>query len=201
MLLYDNLEDCQGKLLNTICYHKGRAVFVKEVGYNEDQDAKSPYRIALKSMHERHFIWTTIADPEFSFRDFNLGYSNHGGTAAWWYRVPLKQYRQGLRSDQMKHVYSDPHMHGYAKWDYTRPVVEMLENTYPKIENCAKPLKEGDVSIIAFHKDFALGFDRLHNDFLVEHKGKVVGQTSSLKTVTLLSEFKYLQEAVQEAVG
>lgn len=200
MLLYDNLEDAQGKLLNTICSYAGQAVYVREVRYQENSD-KPPYRVALMLKGVKNVLWINLDDPKFSFRDFNIGYSNHGGTAAWWYRKPLKQYRQGLRADQMNHLCAKPEFNGYAKWDYHKPIIEMLENKYPSMDTCKKALVDGEEVVSAFHKDLAMSYDRIHKDFILEYHGKLIGQTSTFKNFELLDEYKYLTETIKEAIG
>lgn len=198
MILYDNIEDANGKLAGTICLLKGKPVLVREV-CTSDEDPKAPYTLLVQGHRDRNYIKSNIDDPNFSFKDFNLGYANQGSYACWWFRKPMKQFRQGLRIDQMSLKMSRPELAGHFRWEFGLPIVKMLENNYPPIEECAKALRDQMTEGAAFHKDVALSFDRIHQDYLVEYRGSIVGNTADLKTFTLLNEYKYLTEAIQEA--
>ena len=199
MLHYDNLEDTKAKLEGTICMYDGEAVRVQEIGL-ADADGKLPYTVYLKCKGGKGRN-ISLDDPKFEFRNFNLGYANQGTVAYWWYRRPLKQYRQGLRSDQMASLYAKPDWYGHQRWDYNNSIISMLENAYPSLETCEKSLKDEQSHCRAFNRDFSVSYDRIHRDLLIEHRGKIIGQTSNFKAFHLLEEFKHLTEAVQEAIG
>ncbi len=198
MLLYDNLEDTMSKLHGTIVYYGGLAALVREVN-PDDVEQKLPYLLTLQTKG-RNYITCPINDPKFSYKDYNLGYANHGSAASWWYRKPMKQYRQGLRADQMNSIFSRPNIYGRARWEFSNSIIQMLENNYPKIDTCERNLKEGEVEVMAFHRDLAMSYDRIHKDFIIEYRGKIAGQTNNLKDFSLLDEYKYLTEAIKEAM-
>ncbi|OYV41138.1 MAG: hypothetical protein B7Z80_02680 [Rhodospirillales bacterium 20-64-7] len=199
MLQYDNIDDAQIKLLKTICLYDKKPVHVLGVDM-ADIHGKLPYKLTLK-LPTGDYINCLLDDPKFSFRDYNLGYANQGAAPYWWFRRPLKQYRQGLRGDQMESRFSNPNLYGGARFEYSRGIIAMLENQYPHYEKCARPLVDGEAYGLAFHKDFALSYDRLHKDFIIEYRGKVIGQTKNFKDFTVLDEFKHLQEPLTEALG
>ena len=200
MLLYDNLKDAQDKLLGTICMYKGRACLVREV-IPHNPDNTPPFGLTLAFRNTRSLTRTTTDDKDFDFRHFKLGYAHHSGVIAWWYRKPVKQYKQGLRQDQVKAVLSKPEHYRGIAWDWSQDIVDMLENSYPSLGTCQKMLMDGENSAMAFNRDFGLSYDKIHKDYIFEHRGRLVGQTSNFKNFTLLEEFKYLNESLKEILN
>src|SRR5690606_29840516 len=116
-----------------------------------------------------------LSDPEFNYREFNLGYANAGVYAGWWYRRPHKQYSQGLKKHQMGWRTSHPGYHPDEPFGFTKSFIQMLENNYPHLDVCQQQLRDHVRLAIAFHRDFALTWDEIHNDFLLEYRGKKIG--------------------------
>lgn len=197
MLLYDNLEDAKVKLVSTFCYHKGKAVMVREVLEDEGQS----FILRLQGLNARNYTHTKLDDPAFNYMNFNLGYSNHKHAAAWWYRIPFKQYRQGLKHDQVKRRASNSGFYHEVEFGFNKPITDMMENIYPKYEECEKLLKDQNASIMAFHKDFACTWDHIHQDLIVEYKGTSIGSMTSPKNIKLLDDYAHLTEALREAVA
>lgn len=199
MILYDNLKDAQDKLLKTIVMYDGKAGVVIDVN-PADAQGKLPYLITLK-VFGGGVVQTNLADEKFNFREYNLGYANHGSQTYWWYRKPLKQFKQGLTSQQVGHLFSMPDVYGGVRFELSKGIANMFENVYPHISVCEKSLKDGESLNQSFHRDFALAYDKFHRDCLLEYKGKMIGQSHNMKDFHLIKEFSYLHEAVKEAVG
>src|ERR1700761_6519436 len=100
--MYDNLENAKQKLQNTFCYYDNRAVYVKEVSakYKNPESPKITevkisclvsYMDSPKGTH-----WVQLEDPKFQYMEFNTGYINSMGYALWYYRIPHKQWKQGI---------------------------------------------------------------------------------------------------------
>jgi hypothetical protein len=195
MLLYDNLEDAKTKLVNTICTHQGKAVLVNKVS---EVEKPGNFIISCVQTNVRSHISVNLADPDFNYMKFNIGYSNHGHSAGWWYRIPVKQYRQGLKSEQMRLNVSNPHFRD-IEFQFNRPIADMVENKYPSFVEAEVMLKRGEAHILAFHKDFACTWDEIHHDLIVEYKGKKIGSMISPNNFKLLSDYTFLTEALREA--
>lgn len=198
-LHYDTVEDASAKLASTICYYGKEAVNVKGVVPGEKPGEIMALVQGRKWNRAKH---VNIKDPEFHYSKFNLGYANHGEVAIWWCRMPHKQWRQGLRSDQMQRYGSAPGFAEYGRFGYDRFIADMLENTYPNLEKCEELLKNKAVHNVAFHKDFGLSWDNLHQDFIFEYRGKNIGMAPALKarSVKLIPEFQFIAEALDETM-
>lgn len=195
---YDNLEDAKVKLGNTYCLYKNKAFIVKAIGQNDALVNK--YDAHGSFLYNGRGVVCDINDPDFNCSEYNIGYLNMMYAAAWYYRIPMKQWRQGLRGDQLKkrassRAFSD------VNFDGSKSVCQMLENTYPQFPDSVELLKEGKAEIVAFHKNFAMSYDRIHKDFILEYKGEKIGFTNNLKDMQLMDENQHLMEALKEAVG
>jgi hypothetical protein len=202
---FDNLEDVRSKFVNTMCYYKGKPILVKSAGFQEDKEGNFiPNKFVLSAAHfQDRSKAIKLEDPEFNYKDYNIGYANSAHYAIWWYRKPVKQYQQGLKKEQLSYVSSDPYMIIDDNFNFSRPYVAMLENDYPDLNFCEKVLKDGKTRIAAFHRDFALSWDVIHEDFVLEHRGRKVGASlnGSLKEFKLMADYKHLAEALMEVLG
>lgn len=197
---FDNLEDVNSKFTGTIVYYDKKAVVVKQAAPSEAEKGEFMLMIAPPSGRGR-FI--PLKDPALNYRDYNLGYANGDWYAPWFFRRPLKQYRQGLKRDQLQWNLSDPNIHLDDNFGYSKTYIAMLENVYPDREQVKQLLMDQNVKTAAFHKDFALFFDSIHLDYILEHKGHRCGVSlnPNLTEFRLVDEFSYLRETLAEVIG
>lgn len=195
--VFDNLEDVQSKFNGTICYFNKKAVMVKAANIVIDKPNEYILTIAGQNGRSSNIL---LSDPGFSYKDFNLGYANANNYSMWWFRKPSRQYRQGLRRDQLGWLASDHSKVVEDNFNMAKPYTLMLENIYPSMEECQRRLLEEDTNLIAFHRDFAIAWDNMHNDFILEYRGKKVGLSvnSNLDKFQLKPEFNHLAEALTE---
>lgn len=195
---FDNLDDVVGKFLNTICYYDGRPVKVDNIQHSDD--IKGSFTLLLKGELGPHFL-CDISDPLFNYRDFNLGYANLSQYATWLYRKPLKQYQQGLKRNQVAYLSGLP-MDGLADdgFGFSKNYLKMLKDVYPSMKVCAKQVKAQARRSAAFHRDFALSYNLLHEDFTLEFRGKNIGISGDLKYFKLAPEHEYLRETLHEVL-
>lgn len=198
MLLYDTVEDAKAKLASTLCYYDKDAVQVRDVLLSEDGEKK--ILVCLQSRKWKSYKYVPISDPKFRFNRYNLGYAQHKVVAIWWVRLPHKQWKQGLRPDQMQSFCAQTSLREYARFGFDNPVIDMMENIYPSAEECLKVVKDERANSATFHKDFAVSWDRLHGDAIIEYRGKNVGTSHDMKKFTLMPEYKYVNEAMLEAL-
>lgn len=199
---YDNLEDAKNKLSNCYALYKGKTIVIKGVGYMPGTEPENnQFGWYGHSMSGRKIAegYLPLDDPDFNVSEYNLGYLNNYGYAAWFYRYPAKQYHQGLRSDQVGQYMSNPAYH--LDFKASSQLAQMLENRYPAYSECAAMLNKGDAALIAFHRNFAMAHDRIHGDYLLEYKGRQIGFTPNLEDFKLLTEHEHLYEALKEAIG
>jgi hypothetical protein len=197
MLHYDNLEDAKTKLVGTYAYYKDEAVLVKDIILMDNQK----YGVKVLKLGARTSTVIFLHDPDFNFMKFNLGYSNHQHSSVWWYRIPAKQYRQGLKAEYVKRRATNQVYEIQTDFSFSKPIVNMLQNIYPSFEETQQALKDELVTIMAFHKDFALTYDRIHTDFIVEYKGVSIGCLNSPKEMKLMEPYQFVTEALKEAIA
>ena len=202
---FDNIDDVQSKFHQTICYYENKVVLVKGANLRADNFGNplmTKFDLVIAHYQAKNKT-IGLEDPKFNYTEYNLGYANSGLYSIWWYRKPVKQYKQGLRPEQMGFSASIEIYDKIDPFGFHKSCVDMLENNYPDLNAIEKPLRDTAVNTIAFHKDFALSFDRIHEDFILEYKGNKIGASTnkSLSEFRLLSEYKHLAEALQEATG
>ncbi len=199
---YDNIDDAKGKLVGTHCMFKGRAFTIENLHWMEGTlPDDNKYAVTGAYMSPRGKLgWTPIDDPEFNCSRYNIGYVNAHGIAGWFYRIPQKQYHQGLRYNQVGFKISNSSFRG-IEFKHGAPVGKMLENEYPDFKKAITYLKEGEAGLIAFHKNFAMSRDTVHDDFIIEYKGEPIGFTHDLKNFQLMEECQHLMESLKEAAA
>src|ERR1700744_2886318 len=124
---FDNLDDLRAKFDSSIVMYDGKACVVKQAHFQEDQAGnyiKDAYMFVVCAYNGRNKS-VKLDDPLLSWKDYNLGYANSKSTAAWWYRVPLKQFRQGLRREQMGYLASSPYHMPNENFGMSRQFVDM----------------------------------------------------------------------------
>jgi len=205
MLLYDNFEDCKAKLGQTIIYYKGKAAYVKDIQPipNEAGDVYIDYNLTLAFVDKRNMQKVKLSEADsLNYLKYQLGYCNFHGTAIYWYRKPVKQYKQGLKADQMHYKITNPNLMLHDQpWNFTRPIIDMLEGRYPTVKEAAELLKNGAAVILAFHKDFAIAHNPVFDEFELEYKGTKIGRTPDFVNVNLTDKYAYVKEALMEAVA
>lgn len=200
MILYDNFEDVRAKLLNTMCYYKGKAIFIKDIQH--DAEDPNDFILVYVTVDNRNRKHVKLSDPGLNYLNFNLGYVTYNGVGAvWWYRIPQRQYRQGLKRDQLGIV--SPNARGLQglEFNFDRNVVNMLENKYPKFGEVAEQVRDFNDRSVAFHRDFATSWDRIHRDYIIEYKGRPIGSATDTQNFKLIDEYQHLTEAFKEAVA
>jgi hypothetical protein len=197
--LFDNLDDVNSKFSGTICYYDKKPIYVKQAIPDPVNNGEFILYVQTSAGRNKQI---KLTDPLFNYKHFNIGYANTGSYAAWFYRRPTKQYRQGLKKDQLYYKMSIAHGMPEESFNLSKSFIAMLENVYPKLEDCRELLMNHTKVVVAFHKDFALSWDHIHDDFFIEYRGKKIGTSvgHNLMKYNLLAEAKHLEEALQEAL-
>lgn len=200
---FDNLEDVHSKFSGTIVIYDGKAARVNSVHKHVDDEGNQTdeFRLSISYYQSRNSKAIPLDDPKLNYKEYSIGYVNGGSIASWWFRKPQRQYYQGLRGSQMGWRTSAPNAMPHSNFDFAKPFVAMLEGNYPSMQECEAMLRAGNMSIIAFHRDFAISYDKIHEDFILEYRGMKVGNSvdHSLKQFKILPEARHLKEAIREA--
>jgi hypothetical protein len=194
---FDLLDDVNQKFVNTIIMYDKKALLVK----GAILAPAGEFIIQAVGYNTKTLTHINLKDPVLNYTNYNIGYCNGGQYAAWWYRQPHKQWSQGLKHNQMGWVLSAPNTIVHDAFNFSRPFINMLEGIYPDIETVKKSLIDQQVGALAFHKDFALSYDTIHDDFVLEYHGTKIGASidRELKQFKIMPEARHLIEALQEA--
>ncbi len=198
---YDNLEDVKGKLAGTIIYYGGTPVYVKSA-YQDEETSEFTLQIT-GGLTARNTKMVKLDDKDLNWTKFNIGYTNEPGVGSvWWYRQPVKQYCQGLKSNQMRYRLSEKTPNLGFEFRANKSTEAMLLSQYPDLPTVEQTLKDKQADVVAFHKDFALSWDKIHKDFIIEHKGRLVGcMAPNFQGIRLSEEYEYLHETVREVIN
>lgn len=206
-LLYDNIDDVQSKLAGTIIYYGKQPVVVKQIQYDEDDpNPVINHKFTLfcsKTLTSRSgYTEAKLDDPLLNYKQFNLGYANYEHGTVWWYRTPAKQYRQGLKADQLKYKVGD----GMTDFGYgfhpSKQIEAMLMNQYPDMETIHKAIIDEPGRAMAMHKDFAVRWDRIHRDMIIDYKGRSIGcADKNFNDIRLVDEHAHLIETMKEVLN
>lgn len=192
---FDNLNDVNSKFINTICYHNNEPVFVKAAFHGDDDPTQFILSVA-KYGEESKIV--EVHDPAFRYRDYNLGYCNHG-TATWWYRRPSRQYQQGLKPEQVRFYTETGYGQPKSNFGFIKPYIQMLSNNYMSLEEAKKFTRDGKMMVAAWHRDFAVMWNAADSMYYIEYRGSRIGALTIAGKPILTPEAQYLQEALQEA--
>lgn len=194
---FDNLNDVTSKFVSTICYHKNEPVFVK-TAFHGDDDPKQ-FILSVAQLNKDAEI-VEVHDPDFKYRDYNLGYCN-SNTATWWYRRPSRQYQQGLKAEQMR-FYTETGL-GTPKtnFGFLKPYIQMLKGEYMSLDEAQKNTRDGKMPVAAWHRDFAVQWAPGDEAYYLEYRASRIGKLGAALNPILLPEANYLREALQEALS
>lgn len=196
---FDMLEEVAQKFTGTVVLYEKKASLVKGITGNPTKP--DHYALQVMRAHEKTLKVVNLDDPDLDYKNYQIGYCNGGNYTSWWYRKPHKQWSQGLKSNQMGWRISANGGHAHDNFGFNKPFINMLEGVYPNIETVKKLLIDQQAMAVAFHKDFALSFDDIHDDFVLEYHGTKIGASidRELKQFKIMPEARYLIEALQEA--
>lgn len=199
MVDFDLLEDVTQKFLSTVVLYEKKAALVKHVSVSPLKADK--YVVHLAMVNARIIKIVETNDPALDYKNYQIGYCNGGSYASWWYRKPHKQWSQGLKGNQLGWRVSSPGGNAHDSFSFSKPFNNMLEGIYPDIETVKKALIDKTSIALAFHKDFALSYDDIHDDFVLEYHGTKIGASidRELKQFKIMPEARHLIEALQEA--
>jgi hypothetical protein len=199
MAAFDILQEVNSKFVGTVVLYDKKAHLVKSADHFPEKPGE--FALHLAPYNARAIKTINLNDPALDYKNYRIGYVNGTGIASWWFRTPHKQWAQGLKSSQMKWKVSHHGGHVHDNFGFNRSFNNMLEGIYPDIESVKKSLIEEEAQSAAFHKDFALSYDDIHDDFILEYHATKIGVSMDreLKQFKILPEARHLVEALQEA--
>lgn len=127
-----------------------------------------------------------------------LGYVNLQMDAVYLTRMPIRHYRQGIRSANLS-VKKVGRSNGMLENIVHNQIKQPIMNDYPDVDFCIEALSNGEYRERAFHKHFSL---KLNKDrWQLNYKAVHVGGFNPKKGTTLLgNDYQFLKETVDEVM-
>lgn len=203
--MYENLTDARAKLQSSLIYYKGRSVQCRELNerpVENSPDGKVEIYLRLNWLRDpnaRNFN-VPLSDPELGYMQFKLGYLNYAQYAVWCYRIPLRQYRQGLRHDQCAirdESNLQPRAVDWFNFGANVHTGEMMEGSYPTFEEAVAKL-DGGATKVAFHQNFAVYRDRMRKDYVLEYKGVPTAFGDMSSEFKCTDTMKHIRESIAD---
>lgn len=204
---YDTVQDARAKLQGTLAYYGDTSVYIHEITeYLPDPNANVlGMRCRLNWLTDMTAKRQTvdITDLKFRYMEFNIGYINAYQYATWFFRMPFRQYRQGLRNDQCQFrdesgLWRNINVNQAHILGATAETGFMMEDKYPSFEEALKGVRDKTAIKIAFHRDFAISQDGLRGEIVLEHKGIPTAYADTGMIFKCNSELNFLRETISE---
>lgn len=197
--MFDNPNDANRYLAESICIHNGVPVYIDRV------DANMTVRARVLPLKQDDYdilkgtVEFKIDDPAFNCRSFGIGYLNGERSSPYLMRTPQRGNIQGLCYSNLH--YSDGGRVPNQYLVYSQGFVDMLCGKYPGFEeSMAQLMKSADMAGRAFSRHFAL---RRHPEIQklihICYKGRDIGWGSDSGTFTIGDEYQYLAEVIEQS--
>lgn len=195
--MYDNAQDANRYLSNTVCYWAGEPVYVAECrASRNDRNAIEAYVYKLPYGFSEGF-YCNIGDERFNAFKFRLGYINHNNNVVYMSRRPARIQSQGLCSNNVniRGSLNGRHRDDFNDLVRSKGLTDMLMGKYPTLDEARKTLLEkSDVRAVAFSREFAIKrHPQFKNLFFLSYKGEDVSYSDTAE-FSLPEEYKYLNE-------
>jgi hypothetical protein len=177
MNYYTNLVYANERLRSTIVGSKVGPVYVKAVGVGDGNGIASVTILKDKSNAE-------IPMKDIDLTPVQLGYVNMGDESEFFYRIPIRAFKQGLSAENFTSY------NGSKNWSW--PLYELhhcIVDEYPSYQECALKLKKK--KSIAFCREFSMT-----SDHILKYCGRIVGTWDQMPTLN--RENQYLTERLKE---
>lgn len=204
---YDNVGDANAKLVGTLAYYDNKGIYIQEVLIGTPTaPGGSTIVVVFSYPGSKKTGSCMLDDSKLRYMQYNIGYVNHRGNSAWFYRMPVRQYRQGLRGDQLgsrdeTNLARTVNIRFGDIARQTTAFTDMIENNYPGIEEVVKQLEEHPEYVkMAFHRNFAMYRDKFRKDYVIEYKGQPIGFKADIDgPCQMTDDFVFLREELQRA--
>ena len=176
---FDRCGDVKLYLVNSIVMYDGKPAKVMRA---EDAGG-GEFIIKLKFLNEEDAVFMTKTDDDLLELDPpKLGYINAGGKAVYLHRDPVRYYKRGLSTENVRNQYFND-----------RSVHIIASNDYPSFITAMDSVKHEMVKSCAFSVNFAVDKKALY--FKKRKVGKVVDGNAKLDV-----KFKFLSKKLEESL-
>lgn len=171
------LDDLNTLFLQTVIRYKKQPVYVKAITNNRELVLQ-----ALENVKEK-FPEISLTDSDLDFTPVPLGFANYNGNAFYLSRIPSRQYKQGLASNNLVvDCLTEGNKTALASKELkkvcNRSISSCILGKYPSLQQALKLITEGALSV-AFHRQFAVDED-WNILYKTESVGSVNGDTGEV---------------------
>lgn len=203
-MLYENVEEVNHRLANTIVMYDGEPMLVTQ----GSQRVGGPVSVVLRRLKNRpegknEFV-VPLDDPALNYRTFALGYINFTATGEALYvtRNAARRTKQGLDDNNVvvQHSSEVGRVNLSTLRSYSDSFFDFMAGRYPTFGEARERFKKtsGNLQSVAFHRNFALHYDRRLGLDTLFFKGRKVGYCGNDNKLVLGPDYQYLRELVHE---
>ncbi len=203
---YERLEDARMRLRHTVVLYDGAPYYIREITTGTGDDG--PYRVHADALPlsaadvrnagrgEDADIRKYISSKNFDIAPFRMGFVNAKTGCFYVSRLPARQQKQGLGSENVQMTTPLGQRIPFATLLTTPEVLAMVNGNYPNLKQALAALEK--MPSIAICRDVALVKDEVLDCLVyVYHKTTKVGLLSDNKA-KLGKAFAYLNETISE---
>jgi hypothetical protein len=186
MILYNDIQYANNRLVGTIVSYKGKPVLINELG---NAFASIMY---LKDGKTE----TVNYNKDFDLTPVPLGYSNYKGLSLYLARIPMrKDWKQGLRTTTTRCLFNGEIYEGQVPFSELH---KTIVGDYPTLDKAIEHVKLPQIKSMSFSRAFAI--DKALD---IWYKGRsAIGKIVNPKTheYSLKDEFFWARETLEEAL-
>lgn len=182
----DDYRYANERLNGSVITRKGLPVYINRV---DEYGMVSFHIVGGNCSKEAHI-------KEFDLTPIKLGYINYPTQAIYSFRVPVRGYRQGIRSGTFAS------RRGAGTKLLTKSLSNCVQNIYPQIDTCVETIFNGEATSRAYHRKFSLAVDRKNSNrlFLKYRDSKVGSYDIKKNDINLDTNHQFLKEALGESL-
>ncbi|MCA9381303.1 hypothetical protein KC678_03490 [Candidatus Dojkabacteria bacterium] len=170
----DDWEYAHAKLSDSVITFNNFPYYVKEV--------TPSCHVHLKKFYFGESVSANLN--QLDLTPFSLGYYNSNDSCIYVKRVPQRNWKQGLRTNN---IASNG---GFVEFE-SEGFLNCLLDKYPSIDDCIEFISCQEYKAISFHKQFALG-SKFKKGFNLLYKDKKVGYIDPEKTIFPVFDEHYI---------
>lgn len=211
MLQYTDPRSCAERYQGSVILNKGAPWYVIEVRNPGDEVASLD---GLFCRDEKVRTRVKANSPDLFDRPFRLGYVNglnvegkdlRGAErvyvgASYAQRIPVRKWKQGLDSVNLKFLGAGMGRAGWERTVLTKGFDAMIRNDYPSYEEAIKNITDNRETVLemAFDKRLSVKWINLEQ-FVLNFRGNMVARSDDpFKPFKLLEPYQYLRELLDE---
>lgn len=219
---YENVEEIQFRIGNSIVLYEGRPVYISRVALPEPgEDGKEvarvffyelpfggvarrdPFGDEVKIKPQAGEVRKYLSSKKFDLSPFPMGYWNTAkGEAVFVSRVPIRQNRQGLTQESCSFKDcrgKNAEGHTFASMIRCQGFLDMVNGKYPDFKEAGNRLDAKEGSSVAVSRNFAFIVDHDLEALLLMHRGVKCGLAlKGDKALRLPPKFHFLRQEAEE---